>query len=72
MFDCMHCFLQTPILEHFTTNATIGVYVHITQDKEISHTSLKHLALYLKEQLLIKAKHLDRITTNNQITSKQE
>ena len=29
-------------------------YMHITQDKEISPTSLKHLALYLKEQLLIK------------------
>ena len=29
-------------------------YMHITQDKKISPTSLKHLALYLKEQLLIK------------------
>ena len=51
MFDCINCFLPTPILEHFTTNATI--HAHHIRQRNIP-TSLKHLVLYLKEQLLIK------------------
>ena len=51
MFDCINFFLPTPILEHFTTNATI--HAHHTRQRNIPHVT-QTLAPYLKEQLLIK------------------
>ena len=37
MFDCINCFLPTPILENFTTNATI--HAHHTRQRNIPHVT---------------------------------
>ena len=37
MFDCINCFLPTPVLEHFTTNATI--HAHHTRQRNIPHVT---------------------------------
>ena len=37
MFDCINCFLPTPILEHFRTNATIRA--HHTRQRNIPHVT---------------------------------
>ena len=37
MFDCINCFLPTPILDNFTTNATI--HAHHTRQRNIPHVT---------------------------------
>ena len=44
MFDCINCFLPTPILEHFTTNATI--HAHHTRQRNIPHVTQTFGTIY--------------------------